>query len=117
VDSHFTAKSLPKSSPFLLLHFALITWIITPYHVGNLLTSSWRFLSLRDLDYLLTRSPSFYTVPRRLDFPTVLIVIFIPSSSLRYLQAINNQPLLVPAAAAAFTTTIVALAVVRAYNP
>jgi len=35
----------------------------------------------------------------------------------RYLQAINNQPLPVPAAAAAFTTTIVALAVVRAYSP
>jgi len=51
------------------------------------------------------------------DFPIVLIIIFIPSSSLRYLQAINNQPLPVPAAAAAFTTATVALAVVRAYNP
>jgi len=57
------------------------------------------------------------SLPRRVDFPTVLIVISIPSSSLRYLQAINNQPLPVPAAAAASTTTIVALAVVRAYNP
>jgi len=117
-------QSLPTAVNFMCSYYtacvATITWIITSYLVWKSVDIFLAFFkSTRFGIIYFIRSPLFtpISLPRRVDFPTVLFVIFIPSSSLRYLQAINNQPLPVPAAAAAFTTTIVALAVVRAYSP
>jgi len=56
----------------MLLHFAPITWIITSYHVGNLLTSSWRFSILRDMGLFTYTFAIFLHLSRCLNVWTFL---------------------------------------------
>jgi len=87
----FTRRYRPADGPGMSGVHRCVRRLSAVCHVGNLLTSSWRFSSLRDLDYLLIRSPSFFTylvastcgLSYRLDRHLHPVVISTLSSSLQ----------------------------------